>query len=361
MPGYRGLSLREPERSDVRLTRVPEGDTLYRTAAGLRPYLVGRRVTAARADRSGPGAAGPSPRRAARSRAVESLGKNLLIRFDNGLEIRTHLRMNGSWHRYRPGERWRRPPARARLVLEVPGAVAVCFDAPVVELLETARRGAPSVAVAARAGPAVDPRFDADEALRRLRDPSAAAVDDRRGADRPARARRASATSTRTRSCGSSGSRRSRRVGDARRRDPRPAGRDGPAAALANASAAGPERVHARTGDRGAPGPLYVYGRAGRPCRRCRTPIASAPTGRPTSAAHARTGARPARVPRASIPRHVRALHRPGRGAVPARRAVAVHRDGWSGSGSPGSAGARPGSATTAASASLPRPPRVPR
>ena len=57
--------------------------------------------------------------------AVEAHGKNLLIRFDGGLEIRTHLRMNGSWHRYRPGERWRRPPARARLVIEVPGAVAV--------------------------------------------------------------------------------------------------------------------------------------------------------------------------------------------------------------------------------------------
>ncbi len=33
------------------------------------------------------------------------MGKNLLIRFDNGLEVRTHLRMRGSWHRYRPGER----------------------------------------------------------------------------------------------------------------------------------------------------------------------------------------------------------------------------------------------------------------
>jgi len=45
---------------------------------------------------------------------VDALGKNLLIRFDNGLEIRTHLRMNGTWHRYRPGEAWRRPAARAR-------------------------------------------------------------------------------------------------------------------------------------------------------------------------------------------------------------------------------------------------------
>src|SRR6478735_6011386 len=115
---------------------MPEGDTLFRTAAGLRPYLVGRTVTAART--AGPG---PVPQVARivghEIAAVEALGKNLLIKFDNGLEIRTHLRMNGSWHRYRPGERWRRPPGRARLVLEVPGAVAVCFDAPVVELLET--------------------------------------------------------------------------------------------------------------------------------------------------------------------------------------------------------------------------------
>ena len=104
---------------------------------------------------------------------MESVGKNLLIRFDGGLEIRTHLRMNGSWHRYRPGERWRRPPARARLVLEVPGAVAVCFDAPVVELLE--QRAETLHAPLAGLGPdLLSPGFDADEAIGRLRDPSRA-------------------------------------------------------------------------------------------------------------------------------------------------------------------------------------------
>src|SRR6476659_2140120 len=113
---------------------MPEGDTLFRTAAGLRPYLVGRAVTAARASRPG-----PQIERVVGSTvdAVESHGKNLVIHFDNGLELRTHMRMNGSWHRYRPGERWQRPAARARLVIEVPGAVAVCFDAPVIELFET--------------------------------------------------------------------------------------------------------------------------------------------------------------------------------------------------------------------------------
>jgi endonuclease-8 len=148
---------------------MPEGDTLFRTAQGLRPYLVGRDILSARAQGPGPV---PQIQRVVGKRvdAVEAQGKNLLIRFDGGLELRTHLRMNGSWHRYRPGERWRRPPGRARLVLEVDGAVAVCFDAPVVELFETRAEGLhPSLS---RLGPdLLSPDFDAAEALRRLRAP----------------------------------------------------------------------------------------------------------------------------------------------------------------------------------------------
>jgi endonuclease-8 len=154
---------------------MPEGDTLFRTAAGLRPHLVGRTVTAAHATRPG-----PQIERivGATIRAVESQGKNLLIRFDNGLEVRTHLKMNGSWHRYRPGEPWRRPGARARLVIEVPGAVAVCFDAPVVELFEQRAEGLhPAIALL---GPdLLDPGFGPDEeaeVVRRLRDPGRAAT-----------------------------------------------------------------------------------------------------------------------------------------------------------------------------------------
>ena len=69
---------------------MPEGDTLFRTAAGLRPYLVGRRCHGARA----PPGPGPQVARIVGQTidAVESHGKNLLIRFDNGLELRTHLR-----------------------------------------------------------------------------------------------------------------------------------------------------------------------------------------------------------------------------------------------------------------------------
>ncbi len=146
---------------------MPEGDTLARTAAGLRPYLVGRLVTAASARMPGPRAAllvGSTVT------AVEASGKNLLLGFDNGFEIRTHLGMHGSWHRYRPGERWRRPPARARLVIEVAESVAVCFDAPTVELLE--QRAEAVHPVLARLGPdLLGESFDAAEAMRRLGDP----------------------------------------------------------------------------------------------------------------------------------------------------------------------------------------------
>jgi endonuclease VIII len=150
---------------------MPEGDTLARTADGLRPHLVGRTVIAARA-RSG---AQVGRLVGARVDAVEALGKNLLMRFSNGLELRTHLRMHGTWHRYRPGEAWRRPAGRAVLVIEVEGAVAVCFDAPVVELFEARAEGIhPALA---RLGPdLLGAGFDAAEAVRRFREPDRASV-----------------------------------------------------------------------------------------------------------------------------------------------------------------------------------------
>jgi endonuclease-8 len=242
---------------------MPEGDTLFRTAAGLRPHLVGRRVSAARARRPG-----PQIERVVGSTitAVESQGKNLLIRFDNGLELRTHLRMNGTWHRYRPGERWRRPEARARLVLEVPGAVAVCFDAPVVELFEQRAEGLhPSLAAL---GPdLLDPAFgpaEADEAVRRLRDPGRA---------------------TRTISEALLDQRALAGVGNIWRNETLFVERVDPLATVASLDEA---TLHRLVGTARrllvesaslAPGRarLRVYGRSRRPCPRCGTLIRSAP------------------------------------------------------------------------------------
>lgn len=251
---------------------MPEGDTLFRTAAGLRPHLVGRTVTAART--GGPGSV-PQVQRIVGHEicAVESLGKNLLIRFDNGLEIRTHLRMSGTWHRYRPGERWRRPPARARLVIEVPDAVAVCFDAPVVELLEE-RAEALHPALGGLGPDLLAPTFDGDEAIRRLRDPTRAHVSigeallDQRALAGIGNVYKSETlwlerVSPFTRVAELDDATLGRLVETARR------------LLVANASPArGSERV-TTAGERGAPGPLYVYRQTGRPCRRCGTPIAS--------------------------------------------------------------------------------------
>ena len=241
---------------------MPEGDTLFRTAQGLRPYLVGRDILSAMAQGPGPV---PQIQRVVGKRvdAVEAQGKNLLIRFDGGLELRTHLRMNGSWHRYRPGERWRRPPGRARLVLEVDGAVAVCFDAPVVELFETRAEALhPSLS---RLGPdLLSPDFDASEALRRLRAPerrsmsiSEALLDQRALAG----------------------------IGNIWRNETLFAEGVDPFVAVRDLDDATLDRLITTArrllndSSRVAPGrsPMHVYRRAGRPCPRCGGAIRSAP------------------------------------------------------------------------------------
>lgn len=242
---------------------MPEGDTLYRTAAGLRPYLVGRPVTAARATRPG-----PQIERVVGSTidAVESHGKNLLIRFDNGLELRTHMRMNGSWHRYRPGERWRRPPGRARVVLEVPGAVAVCFDAPVVELFE--QRAESLHAALANLGPdLLDPAFgdaDAGEALRRLREPIRADVP-------------IGAALLDQRAVAGLGNIWRNETLFAERIDPLAPVRTLDDAALRRLIASGRRLLVQSAGVAPGRAAVRVYRRAGRPCPRCGTPIRSAP------------------------------------------------------------------------------------
>ena len=126
---------------------MPEGDTIFRTATVLRRALVGGVVRRAVAQ-PGPGLSRVpdlSVLVGASVEAVEARGKHLLIGFSGGRWLRTHMRMKGSWHRYRPGEPWRLPARRAVCVLETEAVVAVCFDAPVVELLtdsDLARHGA---------------------------------------------------------------------------------------------------------------------------------------------------------------------------------------------------------------------------
>ena len=144
---------------------MPEGDTIFRTAETLRRWLGGRQITAAHSRVYG----FPALRLVGmRVDGVEARGKHLLIRLDGGHVLHTHLRMSGSWHVYPEGRPWRRPESQARLVLEAGDRVAVCFNAPIVELLQPkAERAHPSLG---RLGPDVlADDLDLDEVRRRAR------------------------------------------------------------------------------------------------------------------------------------------------------------------------------------------------
>jgi endonuclease VIII len=111
---------------------MPEGDTLHRTAHTLGRVLEGQRLVRVR---SSVAAIAEAELAGHVVEAVTAQGKNLLVRFDDGRVLHTHLKMRGSWHVYRPGERFQRPEHQARVVLEVSDALAVCFAAPTVRLL----------------------------------------------------------------------------------------------------------------------------------------------------------------------------------------------------------------------------------
>ncbi len=142
---------------------MPEGDTLHRIAERLRPALAGKPLVRFDAPRL----RGDRPRPGTLIESVEARGKHLLIGFAGGLTLRTHLRMTGSWHLCRVGERWPRAPHLARAVVETgDGWCAVCFAAPVVETFH-ARAGEP--AALARLGPDLcAPEVDLDVVLARL-------------------------------------------------------------------------------------------------------------------------------------------------------------------------------------------------
>jgi endonuclease-8 len=112
---------------------VPEGDTIHRAANRLRSLLAGERLV--RLEIRHTAVRKPAP--GTMISDVEAVGKHLLIEFADGHVLRSHMRMSGSWHVYREGERWRKPAHLARAVVEVEGWTAVCFAAPVVELERT--------------------------------------------------------------------------------------------------------------------------------------------------------------------------------------------------------------------------------
>ena len=148
---------------------MPEGDTIWRAARTLQRAIGGRVVThfetvlvkLARVNEDTP-VAGRTVER------VESEGKWLVMRFSGGLILLTHMLMSGSWHIYRPGEKWQRSRYDMRVVIGTAEWLAVAFRVPVAEFHTEAslarREGFRTL------GPQVlDEGFDAEQAVKNLR------------------------------------------------------------------------------------------------------------------------------------------------------------------------------------------------
>ncbi|MBC9226366.1 Fpg/Nei family DNA glycosylase [Aeromicrobium sp. 636] len=145
---------------------MPEGDTVWRTAHHLNEALAGRVLTStefrvpryATVDLTGEVL-----------REVVSVGKHLLMRTDEH-SVHSHLKMEGSWHLYRPATLRRgglgRPAHTVRAILRTDEWVAVGFSLGIIEVLPRADEAS----AVGHLGPDVlDPLFDRDLALANLR------------------------------------------------------------------------------------------------------------------------------------------------------------------------------------------------
>ena len=148
---------------------MPEGDTVWNTARALHRALAGRRLTA-------------SDFRVPRLATVDlagwtvlaaaSRGKHLLIRLhdpedhDRRQTLHSHLRMDGAWRAYAPGERWAPRPAHLiRVVLRTADAVAVGYHLHDLALVPTVDEAS----LLGYLGPdLLGPDWDPAEAVRRL-------------------------------------------------------------------------------------------------------------------------------------------------------------------------------------------------
>ena len=201
--------------------------------------------------------------------------------FSGDLVLHTHMRMNGSWHIYRPGERWQRPARDMRVLVGTDDASSP--SASTCRSPSSSRRATSSATGARRAGSG-----SARRVIRSRRgaasDARASARRHRRRAAQPARARRHRqrpevGDSLRERrrirsrqwpTCAATMPRSRPRHG-ARRCWPRTCSR----ARRRSARASGRRTTRSLDPD----AKLWVYGRGGRPCRRCGARIEARQTG----------------------------------------------------------------------------------
>ena len=140
---------------------MPEGDTVFRTAHRLDDVLAGHEVTrfdlrvpqAATVDLTGHIVHGVAPR-----------GKHLLMRIGD-FTVHSHLRMDGAWFVYRTGEKWRHPAFKVRAIVGTADCEAVGVDLAEIEVVPT--RDEESLVGYLGPDP-LAPDWDVEEAIRRL-------------------------------------------------------------------------------------------------------------------------------------------------------------------------------------------------
>lgn len=160
---------------------MPEGDTIHRAAATLHRALAGKAIV--RFESVFPALTrvhDDHPLTCMSVEKVQASGKHLLMHFSGGLVLRTHMRMHGSWHIYRSGERWRHSRRDMRVLLATADFEAVGFNIPVAELIKVdAKHTLAKHRVLRKLGPdALADGFDRGEAVRRLRSRPASLIAD---------------------------------------------------------------------------------------------------------------------------------------------------------------------------------------
>ena len=267
---------------------MPEGDSIFRAARTLQRALAGRAVTRfesvfprlSRIDHD-------TPIRGRTVDRVEARGKHLLIWLSGDLVLRTHMRMNGSWHIYRPGERWMRPHRDMRIVVETREIHAVAFNVPVAEF-ETAASLARVPALRALGPDLLDDELIPAEAVQRIAERSEMDIADAL-LDQSALAGIGNVFKSEVLFAGRVNP--FLKVRDVPRHDIERLVTIAAKFLRANVANGAPGGIATysglrRTTGRSDPGArLWVYGRGGKPCRRCGAPVSrmkQGPHARPT-------------------------------------------------------------------------------
>ena len=144
---------------------MPEGDTVYRSASNLNAVLAGQVLT--RCDIRVPAFA-TVDLTGETIDEVLARGKHILMRVGE-YTLHSHLKMEGSWHIYLPGSRWRRPEWQARAILGTVDHLAVGFE---LGLFDVVRRTDEDSIVGYLGPDLLGPDWDPNLALENLvRDP----------------------------------------------------------------------------------------------------------------------------------------------------------------------------------------------